>query len=354
MKTSSSSFLMLCLFLTLIHVTLQNENRYSKEANVNYRELDKPFRMAKMNMVWHKAKQKVSETKLRSLYTDLLAQDKEESTLKRLKSDGLDKDGLKEASVRKKFKALLQNYGLVHYFEEDEVPEKSHKTEQNPSDNHINKSIFKDKKLNKLWEKAEKSGFDQKELKTLKEEFEHYQDKIDEYYSLLETLNVDDKKNLHLQPLSDLEHFDHLEKSDEPSKKYPDGGHPVVNDIRTKHRGLKDEYDSLHRKVASGRDSKEFSEPRVAGLWRMAMNADFTQEELDSLRTELKHYEKRLEKLQHLQSEFIVKQDHDKNYMSTDKDMNSLFAEKIKRHERHVEKLHVDLETKISNRHNEL
>lgn len=50
--------------------------------------------------------QKISETKLRSLYTDLLAQDKEESTLKRLKSDGLDKDGLKEASVRKKFKGL--------------------------------------------------------------------------------------------------------------------------------------------------------------------------------------------------------------------------------------------------------
>ncbi len=49
--------------------------------------------------------------------------------------------------------------------------------------------------MNKLWEKAEKSGFDQKELKTLKEEFEHYQDKIDEYYSLLETLNADDKKS---------------------------------------------------------------------------------------------------------------------------------------------------------------
>lgn len=75
------------------------------------------------------------------------------------------------------------------------MPQKIHKTDLNPSDNHINKSIFKDKKLNKLWEKAEKSGFDQKELKTLKEEFEHYQDKIDEYYSLLETLNADDKKS---------------------------------------------------------------------------------------------------------------------------------------------------------------
>lgn len=72
------------------------------------------------------------------------------------------------------------------------------------------------------------------------------------------------------------------------------------------------------------------------------------------MQTELKHYEKRVEKLQHLQAEFAVKQDHDKNFMHNEKDMNSLFAEKIKRHERHVEKLHVELETKISNRHNEL
>lgn len=160
------------------------------------------------------------------MYTDLLAQDKEESTLKRLKSDGLDKDGLKEASVRKKFKGtfhvvsyllffscqlefylltytyahysykgVLQNYGLLQYFEEDAVPQKIHKTDLDPSDNHINKSIFKDKKLSKLWEKAEKSGFDQKELKTLKEEFQHYQDKVDEYYALLETLNNDDKNS---------------------------------------------------------------------------------------------------------------------------------------------------------------
>lgn len=88
----------------------------------------------------------------------------------------------------------------------------------------------------------------------------------------------------HLQQLSDLEHLDYLEKSDEPKKKYPDGGNPVVNDIRTKHRSLKDEYDTLHKKVASGPDSKEFSEPRVAGLWSMALKADFNPDELESLR----------------------------------------------------------------------
>ena len=60
----------------------------------------------------------------------------------------------------------------------------------------MNKILFKDKKLNKLWEKAEKGGFTQEELKTLKEEFSHHQDRIDEYYSLLETLNQNDKSKL--------------------------------------------------------------------------------------------------------------------------------------------------------------
>lgn len=53
-------------------------NKYSKEANLNLRELRDPFRMAKVNAVWHKALHKLTDTKLRSLYTDLDAHDKEE------------------------------------------------------------------------------------------------------------------------------------------------------------------------------------------------------------------------------------------------------------------------------------
>lgn len=52
-------------------------------------------------------------------------------------------------------------------------------------DDHINRSIFKDKKLNMLWAKAEASGFTSEELAALKEEFGHHQEKIDQYYELL-------------------------------------------------------------------------------------------------------------------------------------------------------------------------
>lgn len=78
---------------------------------------------------------------------------------------------------------LLSNYGLFEHFIDGEKPPK---TGHVYHENDINKSIFKDKKLAKLWEKAERSGFSEKELKVLKEEFAHHQDKVDEYYAVLE------------------------------------------------------------------------------------------------------------------------------------------------------------------------
>lgn len=35
--------------------------------------------------------------------------------------------------------------------------------------------------------------------------------------------------------------------------------------------------------ASTGPDSKEFIEPKVAGLWKLAVRGDFTQEELESL-----------------------------------------------------------------------
>lgn len=54
------------------------------------------------------------------------------------------------------------------------------------TDDYINKSIFKDKKLNYLWSKAETSGFTHEELVALREEFTHHQEKIDQYYDLFD------------------------------------------------------------------------------------------------------------------------------------------------------------------------
>jgi len=49
----------------------------------------------------------LSENKLKSLFTELQFQDKEELKLKRLKADGQDKDGIMEADVRRKLKGIV-------------------------------------------------------------------------------------------------------------------------------------------------------------------------------------------------------------------------------------------------------
>jgi len=90
----------------------------------------------------------------------LKVQDKEELQLKRLKADNLDKDGLKEAEMRKKFGSIVDRYGLQEHFDKDIPPVE----ESNHAYNNFNQhNVFKDKKLNKLWLKAESAGFTGKE-----------------------------------------------------------------------------------------------------------------------------------------------------------------------------------------------
>lgn len=142
--------------------------------------------------------QRLTEPKLKSLFSELKIHDKEELAWKQLASQHKDKDGLKEADLRKKLIVIMTAYGLLEHFDDTQDPEmyKQQKSYSGPVDNYKNKSLFKDKKLNKLWEKAEVSGFTPDELNALKEEFTHHQDKVDMYYSLLENIDTA-KKDTH-------------------------------------------------------------------------------------------------------------------------------------------------------------
>lgn len=132
--------------------------------------------------------QRLTETKLKSLFSDLKIQDKEEIAWKRLRANGNDQDGLKEAELRSKLMGIMSTYGLLEHFEDVTDPKKvkAFKTMSDSSISYMNKSLFKDKRLNQLWEKAEKAGFSAEELRALHEEFNHHQQKIDEYYALLQ------------------------------------------------------------------------------------------------------------------------------------------------------------------------
>lgn len=139
---------------------------------------------------------RLTEPKLKSLFTDLKIHDKEELTWKQQNGQHKDKDGLKEAALRQKLVGIMSTYDILEHFDDTQDPEKykHHKAYagrvtkdgEHKRDSHMNRSLFKDKKLSKLWERAEVSGFTAEELAALREEFVHHQDKVDMYYAILE------------------------------------------------------------------------------------------------------------------------------------------------------------------------
>lgn len=361
---NAQCILLINLGLLSIHTSV-GENKYSIEANkpehvdssqfpISLRDLDKPFRMAKLNVLWVKAKKRLIDSKLQSIFSDLKIHDKEEIAYKHFKSDGKDPEGLEEARLRKKLIGIMSTYDLLEHFAETEDPKllKVHKA-LNDGSNYVAKDIFKDIRLNKLWAKAEMAGFTDEELETLKQEFQHHQEKVDEYLSLLKEQSKDSEKSenvLHLKP----DKWNLLEEEEELSNNVPDkklSHMEKTNILREKHLKLKNGFDRLDRLTAKGPNHKDFIEPKVQRLWKIALETKFSPEELTSLKEELLHYESRLLKLRHLHSERAL--DAARKGQLHDLD-NSINEQHIKKHVRTVQKLHMDLETKIMQKHTEL
>lgn len=95
-----------------------------------------------------------------------------------------------------------------------------------------------------------------------------------------------------------------------------------------------------------------------AGLWKLANHVDFTDEELESIKTELHHFEVRLAKLQHLQAE-LAEVDARRNDPNDLGDLEKtqgrkIMDQKVETHKRKIEKMQKDLEYRITSRHTEL
>ena len=103
-------------------------------------------------------------------------------------------------------------------------------------------------------------------------------------------------------------------------------------------------------RLATNTSPTEFSEPKVRILWKLAQEADFDIKELESLKEEMHHYEKRLQKLQNLKTEIDLSVDQpDLNEFVTKDKM----GKKLAKHTDSVQKLHAELEAKIVTRHSE-
>ena len=326
--------------LVLVMILVAGAIGSDKDPVVNYAALDKPFRMQKLNAVWDKARVKLSESKLKLLHFELKVQDKEEIALKKLKADVGDREGLRETDVRRKFNGILNGYGLGGQPQSDGDAKKS------------NLRLFKDKKLDRLWEKAKAVGFEDDEMMMLETEFRHYQEKVDEYAKMVEIAGRDRKHQDRRKNRVDDEEDEFEDIFTEDEEKYRHVN--AVEETEMK-RDLKRRFEKLHR-MATKRSDQPFRESKVRRLWELAKEADFSETELADLKRELDHYETRLQKLSHLRSEVESMDERGDDFNEEDNrtDVRKKMDLKIKRQSETVKEVHKDLERMILARHTEL
>lgn len=125
-----------------------------------------------------------------------------------------------------------------------------------------------------------------------------------------------------------------------------------MNEVRDKHRELRDNADRLERMTARGSNHSEFIEPKVQGLWRMAQAGKFSAEELASIKVELHHFEARFLKLRTMHAEHALTMEKYKSVKPGDKqhDRVSDLEGKIQKQSRKVEKLGAELEKRLLRR----
>lgn len=338
--------LVLCLF-----VLGANAGKYSKEVNdPKPTEKEVEFRIAKLNQVWEKAiRMQLSPVRLSELHSDLKIQEKDELQWKKVKAEGLDEDGEREAKLRRNFNIILAKYGM-------DGKKDTRTLDSNRLKDHDFKEgdTFDDPRLDKLWNKAKTSGkFSEEELQSLQREFQHHKDKINEYNIVMDT--VSRTEEIHKNVISPLEgevkeHVLHQKHAD----------------LKQRMKYLNQGFERLRKITHEGySDDTEFKEPRVTELWEMAKRSNLSEDELDSFKEELRHFETKVEKHQHYQEQLELshqKLKHvealgDEDHIMRNKEKYNTLAEKAREMGYKMKKHLQDLTNKISRnglQHNEL
>ncbi|KAK2116207.1 Alpha-2-macroglobulin receptor-associated protein [Saguinus oedipus] len=254
-------------------------------------------------------------------------QERDELAWKKLKLEGLDEDGEKEARLIRNLSVILAKYGL----------------DGKKDTRQARKVVAQGKDL---WEIL------QEELDKLWREFLHHKEKVHEYNVLLDTLSRTEEVHENVISPSDLSdikgnvlHSRHMELKER---------------LHSINQGL----DRLRRLSHQGYDTEaEFEEPRVIDPWDLAQSANLTEKELQALREELKHFEAKIEKHNHYQKQLEIAHEKlrhaesvgDGERVSRSREKHALLERRTKELGYTVKKHLQDLSSRISRaRHNEL
>ncbi|KAK7111519.1 hypothetical protein V1264_011134 [Littorina saxatilis] len=286
--------------------------------------------MQKVNLLWEKAKKRLSGSKLADLYADLLVQDKHEAALKKYRTEGMDKDGLKEAQVNAGFREIIEKHGLDDLFDttgnlSNELPLDEEK-----------KIYFSDQKLQSMWKRAEQAGFSARDLEKLRDEFWHQQMKVDEMNFLRKEMDVEDITD------NEIEGSKKTGKSAEQLKQLNQEMKKKNKDIKAGYYDLEGKFDKFDK------EEPEFKDSRVYQLWAVAQKTDWPAEELQSFKEELKHFETRLEKHEFLENQLERSADSlSEAGENANHEKHRKLEEKTSDLGYKVKKLHNDLKTRV-------
>ncbi|XP_064344587.1 alpha-2-macroglobulin receptor-associated protein isoform X1 [Camelus dromedarius] len=367
--------------------------KYSREKNepqpLSKREPGGEFRMEKLSQLWEKAQRLgLTPVKLSELHADLKIQERDEFKWKKLKAEGLDEDGEKEAKLIRSLNVILAKYGL-------DGRKDARAVSSNFLSHDAQDDSLEDPRLEKLWHKllsrtccldhtewgqelgfslpwtwtvsmadrgvhprplcfqAKTSGkFSSENLDRLWREFQHYQDKVHEYNVLLETLSGTEEVHENVVSPADMTRV----KEEVLQSRHAE--------LKDKLRDVSQGFERLRKVSHQGYGAQaEFEEPRVMDLWDLARAANFSEKELESFREELKHFEAKIEKHNHYQKQLEIshqKLKHvesfgDPEHISQNKERYALLEEKTKQLGYKVKKHLQDLSSRVSRaRHNEL
>ncbi|XP_010782211.1 alpha-2-macroglobulin receptor-associated protein-like, partial [Notothenia coriiceps] len=142
--------------------------------------------------------------------------------------------------------------------------------------------------------------------------------------------------------------------------------HQKHSDLKQKMSDLNQGFERLRKISREGFSTdSEFREPRVIELWEAAKRANLSDNELDSLKEELRHFETKVEKHSHYQEQLELshqKLQHveslgDKEHIKRNQEKYNTIAEKTREMGYKMKKHMQDLSNKISREgleHNEL
>lgn len=324
----------LSLLLVLLSVLFCSGSKYSAEKNTKIEDFTtetRPYRMQKVNLLWQKARKRLSGPKLAELYADLKVQDKHEAALKKYRVEGMDKDGLREAQVNAAFREIIEKYKLEELYHSD-----GSLSNELPLDEE-KKAYFSDQKLQSMWKRAEKAGFTARDLEKLRQEFWHQQMKIDEMNFLKKQMETEDVTE------NELEDPRKVGKMTERMKTVNQQMKKQHKDIKAGYYELEGMFDELEK------EDPDFKDHRVHQLWALAQKTGWTEDELESFKEELKHFETRLQKHEYMESQVERSAESMKQLGSDNKkmDKHQQLEEKAQNMGFKVKKLHNDLKTRV-------